>query len=124
MNSGALYGGSVGVSAVVVDVGAPDADCCHTSAGVGAADAVGQILLATINMTTNIRSWSYLCSLMVVLQRKSDNFLDGPIRNGINEPGANGCMMSNKRLMLNSRLSLLSNKEQHLMWKTIKTSAL
>ena len=109
---------------MVVDVGAPDVDCCHTSAGVGAADAADQILLATSNMTTNIRSWPYLCSLMVVLQRKSDNFLDGPIRNGTTEPGANGCMMSSKRLMLNSRLSLLSNKEQHLMWKTIKTSAL
>ena len=73
---------------MVVDVGAPDADCCHTSAGVGAADAADQILLATINMTTNIRSWPYLCSLMVVLQRKSANFLDGPMRNGINRAGS------------------------------------
>ena len=59
------------MSAVVVVVGARDAGCCHPSAGVGAADTDDQSLMTTSDMITKGHSRSFLCSMIVGLQIRS-----------------------------------------------------
>ena len=71
------------MSTVVVVVGAWDDVCWRPSAGVGAADAEDQILMATSDMTTKGHSRSFLCSIIVGSQVISKPILEDPVKNWI-----------------------------------------